>query len=82
MCLSFSGDKNELFKYLSDGECVYFVHSYYADCADESIIATAEYGSPLTAAVSSGNVYGCQFHPEKSGKTGLNILRAFSEIGV
>ena len=64
---------------LGDNEYVYFVHSYYgANCSD-SIIASAEYGSELTAAAASENVYGCQFHPEKSGSVGLNILRAFCE---
>ena len=68
-----------LFRYLKEGDCVYFVHSYFAtDCAD-SVIATAEYGKGLTAAVAKGNVMGCQFHPEKSGDVGLNILRAFCE---
>ena len=63
-----------------NNEYVYFVHSYYAaDCAD-SIIATTEYGAELTAAVADGNIYGCQFHPEKSGKVGRNILRAFCEL--
>ena len=70
---------NELFKYVKEGECVYFVHSYYAaNCAD--VIATAEYGKELTAAVAKDNVYGCQFHPEKSGQVGLSILKAFCEI--
>lgn len=64
---------------LSEGDHVYFVHSFYAAECDESVIATAEYGAPLTAAVASGNVYGCQFHPEKSGSVGLGILRAFIE---
>ena len=69
-----------LFKYLKEGDCVYFVHSFYgADC-DESVIATAEYGAYLTAAVANKNVYGCQFHPEKSGDVGLSILRAFCEL--
>ena len=77
--LHFGGGKHPLFKYLDEGECVYFVHSYYgANCA-ESVIATAEYGAELTAAVASGNVMGCQFHPEKSGNAGLAILRAFCE---
>ncbi len=68
-----------LFRFLKEGDCVYFVHSYFAtDCAD-SVIATAEYGKELTAAVAKGNVMGCQFHPEKSGEVGLNILRAFCE---
>ncbi|MBQ6937243.1 MAG: imidazole glycerol phosphate synthase subunit HisH, partial [Clostridia bacterium] len=69
-----------LLKYVKKGECVYFVHSYYAKGCDESLIATAEYGCELTAAVCKDNVCGCQFHPEKSGKTGLNILKAFSEM--
>ena len=77
--ITFDGEKNKIFKYVNEGECVYFVHSYYAaDCP--SVIATAEYGAPLTAAVAKANVYGMQFHPEKSGETGLNILRAFCEI--
>lgn len=77
--LNFTENKSELFKYINDGDHVYFVHSYYgANCADATI-ATSEYGAPLTAAVQSGNVMGCQFHPEKSGKVGLNILRAFCE---
>lgn len=71
--------KSEIFKYLKNGDFVYFVHSYAAMQCDESIIATADYGAPLTAAVASGNVYGCQFHPEKSGSVGLSILRAFVE---
>ena len=74
-------DKNcPLFKYIEDGDCVYFVHSYYATDCDESVVATAEYGIPVTAAVGKGNIFGCQFHPEKSGETGLNILRAFNEL--
>ena len=73
-------EKNEIFKYLNEGDFVYFVHSYYgADC-DEAVIATSEYGAPLTAAVATGNVYGCQFHPEKSGDVGLKILKAFCEL--
>ena len=80
--LHFGANKHPLFRYLQEGDCVYFVHSYYAaDCA-ESIIATAEYGAELTAAVADGNVCGCQFHPEKSGDVGLNILRAFCEGGL
>ena len=60
------------------GDCVYFVHSFYAAGCDESVIATAGYGMPLTAAVARGPVMGCQFHPEKSGDVGLAILRAFA----
>ena len=69
----------DLFRYIKNGDHVYFVHSYYAADCEQSVVATADYGAPLTAAVCSGNVYGCQFHPEKSGDTGLNILRAFCE---
>ena len=68
-----------LFRHISEGDCVYFVHSYYAANCESATIATAEYGAELTAAVARGNVMGCQFHPEKSGKVGLSILRAFCE---
>lgn len=72
--------KSPLFRYVNEGEFVYFVHSFYcADCED-SVIATAEYGAPLTAAAANKNVFGCQFHPEKSGSVGMKILRAFDEI--
>ncbi len=77
--LKFTQLMHPLFRYIKEGDCVYFVHSYYAANCDGATIATAEYGANLTAAVASGNVVGCQFHPEKSGKVGLNILRAFSE---
>ena len=73
--------ESPLLKYVREGDCVYFVHSFYAaDCAP-SVIATAEYGAELTAAVADGNVFGCQFHPEKSGEVGLKILKAFTEMG-
>lgn len=72
--------ENPLFKYINNGDCVYFVHSYYAEGCDDSLLATAEYGKELTAAVAKGNIYGCQFHPEKSGNVGLNILKAFCEM--
>ena len=68
-----------LFKYIKNGDCVYFVHSYSARGCEDSVSATAEYGGELCASVESGNIYGCQFHPEKSGKVGLNILKAFAE---
>lgn len=71
---------NELFRYVQENDCVYFVHSFYAAECEESVIATAEYGKELTAAVEMGNIKGCQFHPEKSGKAGLAILRAFCEM--
>lgn len=68
---------SKLFKYISEGDCVYFVHSYYAADCEASTTATAEYSAELTASVENGNVYGCQFHPEKSGDVGLKILKAF-----
>ena len=78
--LSFCGEQSKLFKYIKEGDFVYFVHSYHATDCEESLIAVTEYGARITAAVASGNVYGTQFHPEKSGEVGLNILRAFCEI--
>ena len=72
--------ESPLFKYIKEDDYVYFVHSYYAAECDESVIAVTEYGADLTAAVSNGNVYGCQFHPEKSGEVGMKILKAFMEL--
>ncbi|MBQ7043534.1 MAG: imidazole glycerol phosphate synthase subunit HisH [Clostridia bacterium] len=77
--LHFSQESCPLFKYIKENDCVYFVHSYFAQDCDESVAATTEYGAELTAAVAYKNIYGCQFHPEKSGEVGLNILRAFCE---
>jgi len=71
--------KHPLLRYVNEGDCVYFVHSYFATDTD-AVIATAEYGRELTAAVAHGNVMGCQFHPEKSGTVGLSILKAFCEL--
>ena len=71
--------ESKLFRYIKEGDCVYFVHSFYVDPGAESVVATAEYGREVTAAVQMGNVMGCQFHPEKSGEVGLAILRAFCE---
>lgn len=72
--------KSPIFRYVNEGEHVYFVHSYYCtDCAPDTI-ATTEYGAELTAAIARDNVFGVQFHPEKSGEVGLNILRAFNEL--
>ena len=63
-----------------DGQYVYFVHSFFAEDCDDSLAAVTEYGIPITAAVEQGNIYGCQFHPEKSGNVGLSILRKFAEV--
>lgn len=78
--LRFPGEKSPLFKYIEEGDFVYFVHTYYGTDCGESTIATTDYGAALTAAVAAGNVYGVQFHPEKSGETGMNILRGFCSL--
>lgn len=78
--LSFGEKKDELFKYINEGDFVYFVHSYYGAECEESVIATTEYSATLTAAVRNKNVCGVQFHPEKSERVGLSILKAFCEI--
>ncbi len=78
-CLPEDAPAHPLFRHVKEGDCVYFVHSYAATDCDEAVIATTDYGAPLTAAVARGNVLGCQFHPEKSGPVGLEILRAFCE---
>ncbi len=72
--------KSEIFKYVDEGEHVYFVHSFAAFDCKKSVIATTEYDAELTAAVGTANVFGTQFHPEKSGNTGLRILKAFCEV--
>ena len=63
-----------------DGQYVYFVHSFYAEGCEASLAAVTEYGIPITAAVEQGNIFGCQFHPEKSGNVGLSILRKFCSL--
>ena len=72
--------ENPIFKDITEGDCVYFVHSFYAADCEAFTVATAEYGAMLTAAVAKDNIYGCQFHPEKSGTVGLKILKAFAEL--
>lgn len=72
-------DKNPIFTDLNDGDYVYFVHSYFVKC-NEGLSATTDYGMEVTAAVRKGNVYGVQFHPEKSGTVGLKILKAFNAL--
>lgn len=71
--------EHPIFKYIKTGDFVYFVHSYYADGCDDSLLASCEYGKEICAAVAKGNICGTQFHPEKSGDVGLSILRAFAE---
>lgn len=74
------GKKSEIFKYINDGDYVYYVHSYHAANCRESVTAYSDYSVKVTGAVQNGNIYGTQFHPEKSGETGLKILRAFAEL--
>ena len=71
-----------ILKYTKEGDFVYFVHSFYVDGSNESAAATADYGIQVCATGAKDNVFGCQFHPEKSGDVGLAILKAFSEVGV
>ncbi|EMZ8219740.1 imidazole glycerol phosphate synthase subunit HisH [Listeria monocytogenes] len=63
-----------------DGEYVYYVHSYYANCPEEYIIATSGYSIEVPGMINNGNIYGAQFHPEKSGQIGLEILKGFKEV--
>ncbi len=70
-----------IFKYTQPGDYMYFVHSFYARNCVENTLAFAEYGVAVPAIVKNGNVYGMQFHPEKSGAKGLALLKAFSELG-
>lgn len=72
-------EKSRLFRYIEEGDCVYFVHSYAAVGCEDALTAATEYGAMLTASVERENVYGTQFHPEKSGSVGLKILQAFCE---
>ena len=77
--LKFVKPECRLFRSIREGDFVYFVHSFHAVGCEDSLSATAEYGIPVTAVVAKDNVFGCQFHPEKSGKVGLAILAAFAE---
>ena len=77
--LRLTGNRHYLLKYTNEGDYVYFVHSYFASGCDNSTVAVTDYGAVITAAVARDNVCGCQFHPEKSGRAGLSILKAFAE---
>ena len=72
--------EDPLFRYFENGQHVYYVHSFYAKNCEASTLATSDYSIPVTGVVRSGNVYGAQFHPEKSGEAGLKLLRAFAEM--
>ena len=79
--LHITNPESRLLDAVQEGDFVYFVHSFFVQGCDDSLAATVEYGIPITAAVEKGNVFGCQFHPEKSGEVGLNILRSFAQKG-
>ena len=72
--------EDKILKYINVGEYVYYVHSYYAENCNDSVIACSDYDIKIPGIVKNNNIYGIQFHPEKSGKTGLNILKAFGEM--
>ncbi|MBQ6295404.1 MAG: imidazole glycerol phosphate synthase subunit HisH [Firmicutes bacterium] len=78
--LRFTQKYSPIFKDVKDGDSVYFVHSYYCANCEKDVTAVTEYGADLTASVRRGNVFGCQFHPEKSGPVGMKILKAFDEV--
>ena len=78
--LNITKPDGKLFRNTKEGAYVYFVHSYFASGCDDSLAARTEYGTWLTAAVEKDNIFGCQFHPEKSGEAGLDILRAFCAV--
>lgn len=78
--LVMTDNMGDIYKYTGNGEFVYFVHSFHAECDEKYITARTEYGSLLTASVQKGNVMGAQYHPEKSGDAGLMILKSFCEI--
>lgn len=69
-----------IFKYTKQGDYVYYVHSFYAKNCDEALLATSDYEVSVAGLVKNKNVYGAQFHPEKSGDVGLNLLKAFAEL--
>ena len=74
--------KSPIFKYTNNGDYVYFVHSFYGKNCDASLLAVSDYEVKVPALVNEGNVFGAQFHPEKSGDVGLNLLKAFAELEV
>lgn len=78
--LIFNKPNDPILKYIKEGEYVYYIHSYYAANFGEEVVAYSDYDIKIPGIVKNKNVYGIQFHPEKSGKVGHNILKAYSEI--
>lgn len=78
--LKFEKNNDEILKFIKEDSYVYFVHSYYASSSNKELVAFAEYEKKIPGIVRKDNVYGLQFHPEKSGKVGENILKAYKEL--
>lgn len=78
--LKFQKEDDEILRYINEDSYVYFVHSYYANSSNKELVAYAEYEKKVPAIVRKDNVYGLQFHPEKSGEVGNNILKAYKEL--
>ena len=78
--LNISDINDPIFKYTKNGDYVYYVHSFYAKNCDEALLATSDNEVSVPGLVKNKNVYGAQFHPEKSGDVGLNLLKAFAEL--
>ncbi|MGG0174634.1 imidazole glycerol phosphate synthase subunit HisH [Gottfriedia acidiceleris] len=72
--------QESLLKYVNEGDYVYFVHSFYISSPNDELLAYSDYGVKIPAIIKSNNIYGMQFHPEKSAETGLNLLKAFKEM--
>ena len=72
--------KETILKYIKEGDYVYYVHSYYANSSNKELVAYSEYGKKIPGLVRKDNVYGLQFHPEKSGQVGADILKAYKEL--
>lgn len=78
--LKFEKSNDDILKYIKEDSYVYFVHSYYVNSSNKELVAYTEYENKIPGIVRKGNIYGLQFHPEKSGKVGENILRAYKEL--
>ena len=78
--LKFEKKDDPILKYIKEGDYVYYVHSYYANSSNKELVAYSEYGKKIPGLVRKDNVYGLQFHPEKSGQVGADILKAYKEL--
>lgn len=78
--LKFERDNDDILKFIKEDSYVYFVHSYFVNSSNKELVAFAEYGKKVPGIVRKDNIYGLQFHPEKSGEVGTNILKAYKEL--